>query len=57
MRERIGKGNRGNLRAASVITTTRIADIASAYTEAHQLLPIPAESINLNPKLTQNPGY
>ncbi|MBF9221801.1 RagB/SusD family nutrient uptake outer membrane protein [Hymenobacter ruricola] len=46
-----------NATNTSGITTTRINDIASAYTEAHQLLPIPAESINLNPKLTQNPGY
>ena len=42
---------------SSSITTDRINDIASGYTESHQLLPIPAESINLNSKLTQNPGY
>jgi len=41
----------------SAITTDRINDIASGFTEAHQLLPIPAESINLNKNLTQNPGY
>jgi hypothetical protein len=41
----------------SAITVERINDIASGYVEAHQLLPIPAESINLNNKLVQNPGY
>ena len=46
-----------NVTATSGITVTRINDIASGFTEAHQLLPIPAESINLNTKLTQNPGY
>ncbi|MCC2548053.1 RagB/SusD family nutrient uptake outer membrane protein [Hymenobacter sp. BT175] len=39
------------------ITEARIADIASGYTEAKQLLPIPAEARNTNNQLTQNMGY
>jgi hypothetical protein len=46
-----------NAANTSGITTTRINDIASGYTEAHQLLPIPAETLTLNPSLGQNPGY
>jgi hypothetical protein len=46
-----------NAANTSGITTTRINDIASGYTDAHQLMPIPAETITLNPKLAQNPGY
>jgi len=42
---------------SSSISPERINDIASGFTEQHQLLPIPAESINLNPNLKQNPGY
>ena len=42
---------------SSSISTERINDIASGYIESHQLLPIPAESINLNPNIKQNPGY
>ncbi|RAK63873.1 RagB/SusD family nutrient uptake outer membrane protein [Hymenobacter edaphi] len=39
------------------ITEARIADIAASYVDARQLLPIPAESRNTNPLLTQNPSY
>ncbi len=41
----------------------RIDDIASgyfragAYVESHQLFPIPANTLNANPNLAQNPGY
>lgn len=41
----------------SSLSAARINDIASGYVEAHQLLPIPAENINLNNQLVQNPGY
>ncbi|KAA9339182.1 RagB/SusD family nutrient uptake outer membrane protein [Hymenobacter busanensis] len=39
------------------VTEARIADIASGYTVEHQLLPIPAQSVNTNPNLKQNKGY
>ncbi|MDF7812896.1 RagB/SusD family nutrient uptake outer membrane protein [Hymenobacter sp. YC55] len=39
------------------IVEARILDIASSFTEARQLLPIPAEARNTNSLLTQNPGY
>ncbi|WP_345235113.1 RagB/SusD family nutrient uptake outer membrane protein [Hymenobacter saemangeumensis] len=42
---------------SSSISPERIDDIASGFSLQRQLLPIPAESINLNPRLTQNPGY
>ncbi|GAA4381471.1 RagB/SusD family nutrient uptake outer membrane protein [Hymenobacter koreensis] len=46
---------RVNWRAS--ITEARIADIASGFAEARQLLPIPAEARNTNNRLTQNPSY
>ncbi|UOQ74180.1 RagB/SusD family nutrient uptake outer membrane protein [Hymenobacter cellulosilyticus] len=39
------------------VTEARIADIASGYQPARQLLPIPAEARNTNNQLTQNVSY